>query len=121
MNEPHDDHTLPPGYRLEEFEIVRVLGEGGFGIAYLAFDHSLRQQRVIKEFLPNMVARRGRSTYQVSARTGENNHDTFAVGLRSFISEARLLASLDHPNVVRVYRCLEANNTAYLVMHYYEG
>lgn len=39
MNEPHDDHMLPPGYRLEEFEIVRVLGEDGFGIAYLAFAH----------------------------------------------------------------------------------
>mgnify|MGYP001326768182 CR=1 FL=1 len=52
-HDPEDDHLLSTGYRLEEFEIVRVLGEGGFGIAYLAFDHTLRQQRVIKEFLPD--------------------------------------------------------------------
>ncbi|MCB1822296.1 MAG: protein kinase [Candidatus Competibacteraceae bacterium] len=87
----------------------------------MAFDHSLRQQRVIKEFLPDQVARRDRSDFRVSARTGDQNRDIFNEGLRSFISEARLLASLDHPNVVRVYRCLEANGTAYLVMHYYVG
>ena len=120
-HDPEDDHLLPTGYRLEEFEIVRVLGEGGFGIAYLAYDHTLRQQRVIKEFLPGQVARRDRSGLRITARTGQENRDIFTEGLRSFISEARLLASLDHPNVVRVYRCLEANGTAYLVMHYYEG
>lgn len=120
-HESQDDHLLPSGYRLEEFEIVRVLGEGGFGIAYLAFDHTLRQQRVIKEFLPGQVARRDRSGLRITARTGQENRDIFSEGLRSFISEARLLASMDHPNVVRVYRCLEANGTAYLVMHYYEG
>ena len=121
MQEPNDDHTLPTGYRLDEFEIIRVLGEGGFGIAYLAFDHSLRQQRVIKEFLPGLIARRERSGFRITALTGAENSDIFNEGLHSFISEARLLASLDHPNVVRVYRCLEANGTAYLVMHYYEG
>ncbi len=121
MQEPNDDHTLPTGYRLDEFEIIRVLGEGGFGIAYLAFDHSLRQQRVIKEFLPGQIARRDRSGFRITALTGAENSDIFNEGLQSFISEARLLASLDHPNVVRVYRCLEANGTAYLVMHYYEG
>ena len=121
MQEPNDDHTLPTGYRLDEFEIIRVLGEGGFGIAYLAFDHSLRQQRVIKEFLPGLIARRERSGFRITALTGAENSDIFNEGLRSFISEARLLASLDHPNVMRVYRCLEANGTAYLVMHYYEG
>lgn len=119
--ETEDDHLLPLGYRLEEFEIVRVLGEGGFGVAYLVLDHSLKQQRVLKEFLPNQVARRERSGLRITARTGEENHGIYQEGLRSFISEARLLASLDHPNVVRVYRCLEANGTAYLVMHYYHG
>lgn len=120
MAETDTNGALPPGYRLEEFEIINLLGEGGFGLAYLAYDHILKQQRAIKEFLPNAVARRGRDGTRVSARTGENR-TAYEEGLRSFINEARLLASLDHPNVVRVYRCLEANNTAYLVMHYYRG
>ena len=113
-------YALPSGYRLEEFEILTLLGEGGFGLAYLAYDHVLKQQRVIKEFLPGAVAQRGGSDYRVSARS-EDNQAIYVEGLHSFINEARLLASLDHPHVVRVYRCLEANGTAYLVMHYYQG
>lgn len=114
------DYFLPPGYRLEEFEIVRVLGEGGFGLVYLAYDHILKQQRAIKEFLPHAVAQRNQDSHRVSARSGECG-DIYEEGLRSFINEGRLLASLDHPSVVRVYRCIEANNTAYLIMHFYEG
>lgn len=120
MTETDVNDALPPGFRLEEFEIIKLLGEGGFGLAYLAYDHILKQQRAIKEFLPNAVAHRSKDGTRVSARTGENR-TAYQAGLRSFINEARLLASLDHPNVVRVYRCIEANNTAYLVMHYYQG
>ncbi|MFO1370919.1 MAG: serine/threonine-protein kinase [Candidatus Competibacteraceae bacterium] len=120
MTETDANDALPPGFRLEEFEIIKLLGEGGFGLTYLAYDHILKQQRAIKEFLPNAVARRSKDGSRVSARTGENR-DAYREGLRSFINEARLLASLDHPNVVRVYRCIEVNDTAYLVMHYYQG
>lgn len=114
------DYFSPPGYCLKEFEIVRVLGEGGFGLVYLAYDRILKQQRAIKEFLPHAVAQRNQGSQRVSARSGECG-DIYEEGLRSFINEGRLLASLDHPSVVRVYRCIEANNTAYLVMHFYEG
>lgn len=120
MSDTDSDYTLPPGFRLEEFEIVKLLGKGGFGLAYLAYDHVLKQQRVIKEFLPISVAQRDRGGCRVCPRSG-SDQEIFADWRDSFINEARLLASLDHPNVVRVYRCLEANGTAYMVMHYYQG
>ena len=120
MSDTDSDDVLPPGFRLDEFEIVRLLGKGGFGLAYLAYDHVLKQQRVIKEFLPSSVARRDRDGCRVCPRSG-SDQEVFADWRDSFINEARLLAALDHPNVVRVYRCLEANGTAYMVMHYYQG
>jgi serine/threonine protein kinase len=120
MSDTDSDYALPPGFRLEEFEIVKLLGKGGFGLAYLAYDHVLKQQRVIKEFLPTSVAQRDRGGCRVCTRSG-SDQEIFTDWRDGFINEARLLASLDHPNVVRVYRCLEANGTAYMVMHYYQG
>ena len=49
-------HALPPGYRIEEYELVRVLGSGGFGITYLGYDHNLDKAVAIKEYLPNDLA-----------------------------------------------------------------
>jgi len=111
---------LPIGYRLEEFEILRVLGEGGFGTVYLARDHRLNQLRAIKEYEPDEVSVRAPG-YSVQPKNTQQCVDTYREGLKSFINEAQLLASIDHPNIVRVYRCIEANNTAYIVMHYCEG
>ena len=110
---------LPVGTRLGEFEITSLLGEGGFGIVYLAHDHSLQRRVALKEYMPSsLAARSGGSQVQVkSAR----HRETFAAGLKSFINEARLLASFDHPSLVKVYRFWEANGTAYMVMPYYEG
>ncbi len=58
--EPLTSHNaLPPGTRLDEFEILRVLGAGGFGIVYLAHDHVLQRRVAIKEYMPSLLARRG--------------------------------------------------------------
>jgi serine/threonine protein kinase len=114
----HD--ALPNGTRLSEFEIERVLGVGGFGIVYLAFDHALQRQVAIKEYMPAALAARGQGTAQVSLRSA-NHAETFALGLRSFINEARLLARFDHPALVKVYRFWEEHGTAYMVMPYYRG
>ena len=111
---------LPIGYRLEEFEILRVLGQGGFGTVYLARDHRLNQLRAIKEYEPGEIAVRV-SGYSIQPKNSENFADSYREGLKNFINEAQLLASIDHSNIVRVYRCIEANNTAYIVMHYCEG
>ncbi len=111
--------TLPAGDRLEEFEILQVIGEGGFGIVYLARDHLLHRDVALKEYMPAGFAERGESrTVSVASPRHE---EAFEAGRRSFINEARLLAQFDHPALVRVHRFWEANGTAYMVMPYYRA
>ncbi|MBK6862118.1 MAG: protein kinase [Ideonella sp.] len=114
-----DHDALRTGTRLGEFEIVRVLGVGGFGIVYLALDHVLQREVAIKEYLPVALAGRGEGA-RVSMRSAALA-DTFELGLESFCSEARLLARFDHPSLVRVHRFWKANGTAYMAMPYYPG
>jgi serine/threonine protein kinase len=105
----------------DQFRIGRVLGAGGFGITYLAYDKVLEMIVAVKEYFPQHLAvdRQGRST--VSVRTTAHNED-FRFGLDRFLSEARMLAKFeDHPNIVRVRTFFEENSTGYLVMNYYEG
>jgi serine/threonine protein kinase len=110
--------ALPRGSRLAEFELLGLIGEGGFGIVYLAYDTLLRRRVALKEYLPgSLAARVGTKVLVRSSR----QKDVFATGMRSFINEARLLARFDHPSLVKVYRFWEANGTAYMVMPYYEG
>ena len=111
--------SLRTGTRLEEFEIVQVLGVGGFGIVYLAIDHVLRRQVAIKEYLPTTLASRGQSG-DVRPRS-DPLAETFARGLESFCNEARLLANFDHPSLVKVHRFWKANGTAYMAMPFYPG
>jgi hypothetical protein len=111
-------HVLPVGTRLDEFELTAVLGEGGFGVVYLAYDHLLERQVALKEYMPSF-ARRG-TGIQVGVHSAQNA-DSFEAGRRSFVNEARLLAKFDHPSLVKVYRFWEGNGTAYMVMPYYRG
>lgn len=111
--------TLPAGYQLHWYQIDRVLGQGGFGITYLAHDDNLNQSVAIKEYLPVEFAARTTST-TVQPRT-EEHVKRYEWGLERFISEARTLAMFDHPNIVRVYSVFEQNNTAYMVMRYEQG
>ncbi len=113
----HD--ALPAGTRFGEFEILRVLGVGGFGIVYLARDHSLERDVALKEYMPASLAARGAGP-QITVRSS-SFAETYAIGLRSFINEARLLARFDHPSLVKVYRFWEDNATAYMVMPYLQG
>ncbi len=113
------ENCLPVGTRLSDFEITGVLGEGGFGIVYLAFDHSLQRTVAIKEYMPGVLATRG-ADHSVAVRA-ERHRDTFNVGMKSFINEARFLAQFDHPSLVKVYRYWEQNQTAYTAMQYYDG
>ena len=110
---------LPIGTRLGEFELIKLLGEGGFGIVYLATDHSLQRRVALKEYMPSSLAART-SDNQVQVKS-ERYRETFEAGRKSFINEARLLAQFDHPSLVKVYRFWEANGTAYMVMPFYEG
>src|SRR4051812_13581319 len=118
MTEDAYPDALPAQYRLHWYVIERVLGQGGFGITYLARDTNLDQPVAIKEFLPAEVA--ARRAEAVRARTGEQQ-ERYRWGLDRFIREARTLARFDHPNIVRVHSVFELNNTAYMVMRFEEG
>lgn len=112
-------NALPEGTFLGEFEITSVHGEGGFGIVYVAWDHSLERRVAIKEYMPAALAART-SASQVQVKSARHE-ETFNAGLKSFVNEAKLLAQFDHPSLVKVYRFWEANGTAYMVMPFYEG
>ena len=116
---PDMGNNLPVGTFLGEFELTELLGEGGFGIVYLARDHSLQRRVALKEYMPSSLAARAGGA-QVSVKS-ERHRETFETGLKSFVNEARLLAQFDHPSLVKVYRFWEANGTAYMVMPFYEG
>jgi serine/threonine protein kinase len=111
--------ALPGGHRLHWYVLEHVLGQGGFGITYLARDTNLDRLVAIKEYLPAEIARR-RSDATAHPRT-VSHAERFAWGLDRFLAEARTLARFDHPNIVRVHSIFEANNTAYMVMRFEEG
>jgi serine/threonine protein kinase len=116
----HDmGNGLPKSTRLHEFEITGLIGEGGFGIVYLALDTMLKRRVALKEYMPSSLAARTESS-QVQIKS-ERYRETFDAGMKSFINEAQLLASFDHPSLVKVYRFWEQNGTAYMVMPFYEG
>ena len=105
----------------ERYDIGRVLGEpGGFGITYLGWDRRLRRRVAIKEFFPRHLAARVPATGKISAFSVSAERD-FEVSLSGFLAEARRLAMLDHPNLVKVLDFQESNGTGYLMMNYYEG
>ena len=111
--------ALPVGTRLAEFEIQGLLGVGGFGLVYRAYDTSLHRSVAIKEYMPVVLA--GRSQGNDVVLRSKSDSEAYAFGLQSFIDEARLLAQFDHPSLVKVYRFWEANHTAYMVMPLYKG
>ncbi|MDM4768188.1 serine/threonine-protein kinase [Pelomonas sp. SE-A7] len=119
-NPPEDEfNALASGTRFGELEILRTLGIGGFGIVYLAQDHALERLVAIKEYMPGQLAKRSEGSH-VSVRSG-SLAETFDLGRRSFVNEARLLARFDHRSLLKVYRFWEANGTAYMVMPYLQG
>ncbi len=109
---------LPPGFQLGKYRIERQLSQGGFSMVYLAHDEN-NTPVAIKEYLPVRYAqRRGASP---APFVPEEHQAAFNHGMNNFFEEGRVLAHLDHPNVVRVLNFFRANETAYLVMRYERG
>lgn len=113
------DIALPNGYALQEYRIESTLGVGGFGLTYLATDSNLNLKVAIKEYLPADLALR--SEDQSVKSKSANTLETFNWGRARFLEESRTLASFRHPNIVRVMRFFEANQTAYMVMEFVAG
>ena len=112
-------NCLPVGTRVADFEIIGLIGEGGFGIVYLAKDTSLDRVVALKEFMPAAFA--GRIDGIRVAVRAANHKATFDAGLKSFINEAKMLAKFAHPALVEVFRFWEGNGTAYMAMRLYKG
>jgi serine/threonine protein kinase len=117
--ETNEAGLLPVGSRLAEFEITRVVGQGGFGVVYEAWDHALERVVAIKEYLPTSLSTRQQDGTVVPL--SERHRETFDLGMRSFINEARLLAQFDHPSLLKVYRFWQERGTTYMVMPFYRG
>lgn len=111
--------ALPIGFKLHEYRIQSLLGQGGFGITYLATDVNLNVKVAIKEYMPGDFAHRA-SDKSVTPRWPEDR-EFYQHGLDSFLVEARTLATFRHPNIVRVARFFEAHRTAYMVLEYERG
>jgi len=106
----------------DQFRVGRVLGVGGFGITYLAFDEVLEMVVAVKEYLPRNIAVRKTGTNTVQPLSSSGEKQDFEFGLKRFLQEARTLAKFEaHPNIVRVRTFFEENGTGYLVMNFYEG
>jgi serine/threonine protein kinase/flagellin-specific chaperone FliS len=112
-------NSLQPGYVLHWYTIKKILGQGGFGITYLAHDTNLEEDVAIKEFLPIELAMR-EGDFSIHPLS-EGHKDNYEWGLDRFIKEARTLTKFKHPNVVRVRSVFNENNTAYMVMEFERG
>jgi len=112
-------NALDLSTKLAEYQLKSVLGVGGFGMTYLAWDTNLEKHVAIKEYLPGDLAVRALDGSIVPVST--NHQFDYQWGLNAFIQEARTLARFSHPHIVRVNRYFEANGTGYMVMDYEEG
>ena len=109
--------ALPERTVMGSCEIRSILGQGGGGISYLAYDRALEREVVIKEHFPMGLCRRREGRAEIEPEDDE----IYTRSLSVFCREARILAGLNHPNVVKVHDIYEASGTAYIVMEYVEG
>lgn len=111
--------ALPVGTRLGDYRLDAVIGQGGFGITYRAFDSQLAKVVAVKEYLPAEFAVRDAKGRVVPR--GSRFADDFSWGRDRFLEEARALARFRHPHIVPVLRFLAANGTVYTVMEFEDG
>jgi formylglycine-generating enzyme required for sulfatase activity len=111
--------SLQPGTFISDLQVNAILGVGTSDVTYLVTDPAIGTRFALKEYLPAKYVSRQENGSIVPL--DEPSAHLFKDGLGRFLNEARIVAALDHPNVVKVLRYFEANNTAYFLMPYYQG
>jgi serine/threonine protein kinase len=111
--------ALIPGFRLDNFQIERILGKGGFGITYVALDLQLGKRVAVKELLPDSIATRVEGSTVVPQTA--SMQESWEWARARFLEEAQILAGFSHPAIVGVHRLIEANGTVYMVMDFIDG
>ena len=104
MKQEEQTNTLSIGSMLKDYEILSVLGQGGFGITYKAKDTDLDKIVVIKEYMPNAFASRSHNS---TVTCIPKHKETFEWGLKSFLNEAKTLSKFDHISIVKALTFLE--------------
>ncbi len=112
--------VLPVGFVLRDYKIIQTIGRGGFGITYLAEEEITERLVVVKENYPAEVSFRDMISYEVTP-SGRDRKESYDWALTRFLDEAKVLARLNHPNIVPIRTAFKALGTAYYVMPHVEG
>lgn len=114
-------HMQPGSILFNRYIVGKVIGFGGFGVTYIAWDTTLKIRVAIKEYLPSEFATRAVGQTQVTIFSG-NKTEQFHDGMLKFLDEAqRLMKFQNEQGIVHIYDSFEENNTAYIVMEYLDG
>ena len=121
-SEVYETQCLPPHYKLQNRYILgRIIGIGGFGITYIAWDSTLEKCVAIKEYLPGEFSTRLEGQTKVTIFSGEKT-EQYIAGKKRFLEEAKILMKFNNiDGVVQFYNFFEENETVYIVMEYLEG
>ena len=120
-NPSEPQYLTPETILASRYRIGAVIGSGGFGVTYAAWDQTLEMRVAIKEFLPGEFSTRIPGQTAVTVYGGEKT-EQFETGRNKFIDESRRLAKLQNvPGIVQIYNSFEENGTSYIVMEYLEG
>lgn len=112
--------ALPPGTLLGNYKLLKVLGQGGFGITYIAWDNQLRRNIVLKECFPLGLCVRDSDTGEIIPLP-HTSMQVYRTAMDSLRREAQTLASLNHESIVRVYDVFESRGSIFYVMPWLEG
>lgn len=117
-----DNTLLLPGSILSENYIIGgVIGIGGFGVTYLAYNRSEDSKAAVKEYFPRNIAHRASNGITVNTVSADDSA-TFEAGMEKLYNEAEIVSEFkDNPNIVTIYDVFRANNTVYLTMEFLRG